>query len=440
MEVCTIGGYGEVGKNMTAVKIGSEVVILDMGFYMQKLVSFEEEGGSKEFAKAADLIRIGAIPDDSVIKNWRDEVKAIVLSHSHLDHYGAVPYLAPNYDAPIIGSPLTIEVLRKTLKDDNLRIKNKLVSIHPNSSYKASESISIELLNITHSVPQTTMIVIHTPEGVIMYANDFKFDKHPIIGHGPNYERLKEIKNVRVLVVDSIYANDERKTPSEMVAREMLKDVLLGTENKGNIIVVTCFASHLARLKSIIEFGKKLNRKIVFLGRSLSKYVNAAERTKIIKFSNEVEIVAYGNKIKKKLEEIDQNRSKYLVVLTGGQGEPGSVLMKILNGVFPFKFMPNDHMIFSNKTIPIEPNLSNRKKIEDKLRENKVRIFTDIHVSGHCAREDLRDLIALTTPEHIIPAHGEFRMMEALRELATEMGYKENKNVHLLKDGDKLMI
>ncbi len=440
MEVCCIGGYGEVGKNMTAVKIGSEVVILDMGFYMQKLVSFEEEGGSKEFAKAVDLIKIGAIPDDSVIKSWRDEVKAIALSHSHLDHYGAVPYLAPNYEAPIIGSPLTIEVLRKALKDDNLRIKNKLIPIHPNSSYKASETISIELLNITHSVPQTTMIVIHTPEGAIMYANDFKFDKHPIIGRGPNYERLREIKNVRVLIVDSIYANDERKTPSEMVAREMLKDVLLGTENKGNIIVVTCFASHLARLKSIIEFGKKLNRKIVFLGRSLSKYVNAAERTKIVKFSNEVEIVAYGNKIQKKLKEIEQDRSKYLVVVTGGQGEPGSVLMKILNGIFPFKFMPNDHMIFSNKTIPIEPNLSNRKKMEDKLREDKVRIFTDIHVSGHCAREDLRDLIALTTPEHIIPAHGELGMMEALRELATEMGYKENRNVHLLKDGDKLVI
>ena len=442
IEICTVGGYNEVGKNMTVVMVDDEGIVLDMGFFLQRLVDFEESGGSKAQVSADELIKIGAIPDDSVIEDWRKQIKAILIGHAHLDHYGAVPYLSNRYNAPIIGTPFTIEVLKRMLKDDDLKIKNDLKVLNPNSKLRISKNIEIEVLNITHSTLQTAMIAIHTKYGVILYANDFKFDKHPILGKGPNYERLEELSGkVIALIVDSLYASAEMKTPSEKVAREMLEDVLLGTENRGNAIIVTCFASHLARLSSIIDFGKRLNRKIIFLGRSLSKYVSSAEKVKLVDFSKKVEIIAYANKIKRRLERIEKDgRGDYLIVVTGGQGEPTSVLSKMLGGILPFDFLPEDSVVLSNKVIPVEPNISNRKKMEEKLRKRRVRIFTDIHVSGHCAREDLRDLINLIKPVHIIPAHGEMEKLSYLAELAIEMGYKLGRTVHLMNNGEKIFV
>lgn len=440
IKLCAVGGYSEVGKNMTALKINNEAIILDMGFYLQKIVDFEEEGGHRADLTSSDLIKMHAIPNDNLIASWKDKVKAIVLSHAHMDHYGAAPYLSSKYNAPIIATPFTVEVLKAMLKDDDLQIKNKIKALSPNSRLKVSKNIEIELINMTHSTLQTAMIAIHTKAGTIIYANDFKFDNHPVLGKQPNYKRLKEIGqgNVIALVVDSLYADTERKTPSEKVARELLKDVLLGTENKGNAIIATCFASHLARLQSIIDFGKELNRKIVFLGRSLNKYVQAAEKLDLINFSKKVEIVAYRNKIKRKLIEIEkQGRDSYLIVVTGGQGEPRAVLTRMVTGALPFKFLPEDHIIFSNSIIPVEPNVTNRQYLEKRLRDKNTRVFTDLHVSGHCGREDLRDLIKMLNPKHIIPAHGSKEKLKPLAELAFEMGYKR-KNVHVLHDGQKI--
>jgi ribonuclease J len=442
MQLVSVGGYGEVGKNMTAVKIEDDVVLLDMGFYLPSLINFEEEGNDRKTLSDQDLIRIGAIPNDNILSSWKDKVRAIALSHCHLDHIGAAPYLAPKYKAPILGTPYTTEVLNRMMKDDRLSIKNELKSVNPNSSIKINDNIEIEMINMTHSTLQTAMMAVHTKKGTILYANDFKFDNYPVLGKKPNYKRLRELGqgNVIALVVDSLYADAERKTPSEKVAREMLKDVILGTENRGNAIIVTCFASHLARIKSIIDFGKKLDRKIVFLGRSLMKYSSSAERINLVDFSKHAEICGYGDKIKKKLKTLEKNRDKYVIVCTGGQGEPGAVLTRLASGDLPFRFQNEDHVIFSNKTIPADINIANRAKLEKDLKRKKARIFTDIHVSGHASREDLRDLVRMVNPQHIIPAHGEIQMLDAMGELSEEMGYKVGKNVHLMKDSNKVEI
>ncbi len=442
IEFCAVGGYNEVGRNMSALRVNGEAVILDMGFHMQKIVDFEERGGNKEDLSADELISIQTIPNDNAIKKWRKEVKAIACSHCHLDHIGAVPYLAPRYNAPVFGTPYTIEVIKSTLKNDRIKIKNPLKPISPNSKYRISKNIELEFINMTHSTVQTAMIAVHTPEGIVLYANDFKFDNHPVLGKKPNYKRLRELgnENLIALVVDSIYSSSEKKTPSERVAREMLKDVLLGTENKDNIIIVTCFASHLARIKSIIEFGRKLNRKIVLLGRSLDKYIRAAEDINLVSFSKQAEIVGYSSKIKRKLNQIEkEGRSNYLLIITGGQGEKEAVLNKMVTGRIPFSFLPGDHVVFSNKVIPVEPNVDNRAELERKLRQKKVRIFTDIHVSGHCAREDLRDLITMVKPKFIIPAHGDVSKRKPLIELALELGYKK-KNTLLMNNGQIIKL
>jgi len=440
IEICTVGGYNEVGKNMTAVNVDGEVVIFDMGIHLESYIKYTEDEDIIN-VNPSELIKVGAVPDITKIEKWKDKVKAIIPTHAHLDHIGAVPYISSNYDAPILGTPFTIAVLKTILKDERITIKNKIRKLAPNSVFQISKNLKVEFINITHSTPQTVMVALHTKYGVILYANDFKFDRFPTLGEKPNFKRLKELgkKGVLCLIVDSTYSRSCKKTPSESVAKEMLKDVLLGTGNKGKAVFVTTFSSHIARLRSIVECGKKMNRKIVFLGRSLSKYCKASESVGIAKFSD-VKIVKYRNDIKRTLEKIKKiGMGKYLVVLTGHQGEPKAALSRIINGELGFNFEPDDHVVFSCITIPTPTNIENRRVLEAKLKNQHVRIFTDIHVSGHAAREDSRDLIELVRPKHIIPAHGEHKMTSAMADLASEMGYKEN-NIHVMKNGQMLVI
>jgi ribonuclease J len=286
------------------------------------------------------------------------------------------------------------------------------------------------------------MIALHTKEGIILYANDFKFDLFPTLGKKPNFKRLEELgkQKVLALICDSTYAADARKMPSESIAKEMLREVMLGISSKNKHVVVTTFSSHIARLNSIVEFGQKMGRKIVFMGRSMAKYVRAAEATGIANFTSKVEVLKFSGQIKRKLKKIAKDRGKYLMVATGHQGEPNSVLSKMMNGELKFKFFPEDHIIFSCRTIPTPTNIENRQRLESDLRSFNVRIFKDIHQSGHAAREDLRDLINLVKPQHIIPAHGEPVMLNALADLAAEMGYKKGTNVHVMGNGERLRL
>jgi ribonuclease J len=322
-----------------------------------------------------------------------------------------------------------------------MSIPNPMKTLSPNATYQLTENIKIEFINMTHSTPQTVMIAIHTKYGVIIYANDFKFDSTPTLGKKPNFERLKELgkKGILALICDSTYAPLKAKTPSESVAKAMLKEVMLGTDSKGKAVVVTTFSSHLARLKSIIEFGKQMNRKILFIGRSLSKYVYAGQDINLINFAQDAKILRFRGQISAKLNDVNKNRGKYLIVCTGHQGEPKAVLSRISKKEYPFEFKSEDHVIFSSSVIPTEINQQNREKLETALKNQGVRIFRDVHVSGHAAREDLRDLINIVKPKHIIPAHGELEMTEALADLAYEMGYTK-KNVHIMQDLQKLTL
>ena len=283
------------------------------------------------------------------------------------------------------------------------------------------------------------MIALHTPEGIVLYANDFKFDDNPILGKKPNYEKLKEIgkEGVKVMIVDSLYSGDERKTASEKVARALLEDVMLGTDNKDAALFVTTFSSHIARLKSITEFGKILNRETIFLGRSLNKYVGAAARVDLCPFKDEVYMASYRNQLEKKLKQINKNRSQYMVVCTGHQGEPGSILDRLARNKLPFEFRKEDHVLFSSSVIPTPVNIENREKLDTRLKKKGIRLFNNLHVSGHAGREDLRDFIKMVSPEHIIPAHGDHRKIAPMVSLSEEMGYKP-KNIHLLNDKQRL--
>ena len=442
VEICTVGGYNEVGGNCTAIKIGDEAYILDLGIHLEHYIKFTEDEEVVNI-NPQELIDAGAVPDISSISDWKDKLKMILPTHAHLDHIGALPYLAAGLKAPIMSTPFTTEVLKGILTEDKVKLNNKIKSLSANSVFEPSSNVKVEFIHTTHSTPQTVMIALHTKEGIILYANDFKFDLFPTLGTKPNFKRLEELgkeKKVLALICDSTYSSDARKMPSETVAKQMLREVMLGIDSKNKHVIATTFSSHIARLNSIVEFGQKMNRKIVFMGRSMAKYVNAAESTGIANFTNKVEILKYSNQIRKRLKKIGKERGKYLLVVTGHQGEPKSTLSKMLNSEFDFNFSPEDHVIFSCKTIPTPTNIENRKNLENNLKAHNVRIFKDIHTSGHAAREDLRELINLVKPKNVIPAHGEPSMLSSMADLAEEMGYKRGQNVFVMKNGQRIKL
>ncbi len=443
MKIYSIGGYNEVGKNMTAIDLGEDVILFDCGLYLPPIVELEE---SERVYTEKRLRAIKAVPSDYILDNLnlRSKVRAIIPSHAHLDHIGAIPFLAHRYHAEIIGTPFTIEVLKTLLKDEKINLRNRLRTIQPNSFCYVqgkNKKYRVDFINITHSTIQCSIIALHTPEGVVVYANDFKLDNNPTMGQKPNYEKIEEIKKqgVKVLIVDSLYSGDERKTASEKVARTLLEEVLLTTDNKKTGLIITTFSSHIARLKSIVEFGKILNRKIVFLGRSLNKYVGAASRVDMCPFKKDIEIATFRNQLERKLKQINQKREQYMIVCTGHQGEPGSILDRLSRNKLPFQFNKLDHVVFSSSVIPAPSNIENREKLDQRLKKRGTRIFNNIHVSGHAGREDLRDFLNMLSPEHIIPSHGAHDKIQPMVELAKEMGFKP-KNIHLLNDKQCLGI
>jgi ribonuclease J len=443
MKIHSVGGFSEVGKNMSVVELKDDAFILDEGFFLPAIVQMQEK--EDHHYTEAKLRNAKAIPDDLIIDSIKHKVRAQLIGHAHLDHVGAVQFISNRYKAPIYGTPFTNAVLDSLLRDEDVYLNNQIKTIQPNNTFYIqgkNKKYLAEFINITHSTPQTSMIAIHTDEGVVVYANDFKIDDNPVLGLKPNYERLKQLSKigVKVVIIDSLYSGSDRKTPSERIARHLLEEVLFGIHNKDAGIFVTTFSSHIARLKSIVEFGRKLDREIIFLGRSLNKYSEAAKSIGISPFMKDVRVCAYRRQVEQVLHQIEKKRRKYLVVCTGHQGEPGSILERLSRNQLPFRFEQNDNLIFSSSVIPTEINQENFQKMEEKLKKRKLRIFKDVHVSGHGGREDLRDVIKILNPEHIIPSHGEEAKTRPMIDLANEMGYKTSKQVHLMQDGISISI
>lgn len=434
-----VGGVDEAGRNMMAFEIGDEIIICDMGLQLSNLVLYNDEVDKMSLE---EMVEKNIIADPKLLLEKKDKVKAIVVSHAHLDHVGAVQYMASLFNAPIYGSPFTIEVLKVLMKSQRSvqnPLKNKFIKVNVNSSFTTPGGMEVEFINVTHSIPQASIIAMHTPEGIVMYANDFKFDNRPALGQRTNYERLKELDKIgiKLLVVDSVRSNLKRKTLSEIVVKEMLRDIFIETDivnTQG--VVITTFASHITRLKSIMELTSELGRQLIFMGRSISKYAKAAKNAGIIDFREKGVIICESpSEVNKWLDTVNKNKKDYIVVCTGHQGEPNAVLSKIAEGRTPFELKEDDKIIFSSEVIPTQVNIENRQVLDAKLDTYRCKIFKDIHVSGHASREDHRDLLGMIHPKHIMPVHGHVRLKEGMIELAEELGYEQNKNLWVVPDG-----
>ncbi|MGB9674916.1 MAG: ribonuclease J, partial [Nanopusillaceae archaeon] len=227
IELIPIGGYSYIGKNMSAIRIDDEIIIIDIGLNVDKISQFGER---EDFINKPikELLDLDIIPNDSILEEYKNKVKAIVLTHGHLDHIGAVNFIAPKYNVPIYGSPYTIELVKMQEKEYGIILPNDLKKISPNSTVEISENIKIRFINMTHSIPQSLMIDIITKKGHIIFSGDFKFDNFPLLGKRPDYKKLKEIGNedVLLLITETTRADEESKTQSEIIEKYMLYDVL----------------------------------------------------------------------------------------------------------------------------------------------------------------------------------------------------------------------
>lgn len=436
-----VGGFGEVGRNMCAVNIKNNVFIFDIGLHLPNYITITEQE-SEHFVvlSEAKLKKGEAIPQDDRISDWREDVKAIILTHAHLDHMGAVPWLAHRYDAPVICTPFTAHILRSIIRDEGIDFENKILELKPGKKIKLSQEFTVEFVNTTHSTPQTVIVALHTPEGIVLYGNDYRLDHSPTLGKAPDFERLKELskKGVSLMIQDCLYSCREGHTGTEEDVKEELKKILLDEQNQDKGIIVTTFASHIERLKNIVECGKLMKRKIFFLGRSIAKYVFAAQDCGIEKFEGVV-ISKFAKQTRRYLKRImKRGKDKCLLIVTGHQGEPKATLSKMAEGILPFDFDDNDLVIFSSSVIPADINEENRFVLEEKLSELGVSILKDVHISGHCFREDLIDIISLVKPKHIIPAHGDPEKVGCMLQLLKSLGYSEGKEVFVVNDGDEV--
>ena len=442
VEVNAIGGYEEIGRNMTAIRVGKDVVIIDMGLRLDRIAIHED--AEIERMHSMDLIKMGAIPNDAVLSKSKGSVKAIVCTHGHLDHIGAVPKLAHRYEAPIISTPFTAELIAQQIRvEKKFGVENPIYTLEAGQLYHITPDVAVEFVRATHSIPDPIFAVLHTPTGALVYANDFKLDRTPVIGKPPDFNRLKSLgkEGVLALIVESTRVKEAGKTPSEQIAKDLVRDVLLGTEEEGNGVLVTTFSSHIARVKSIVEAADEMNRRPLVLGRSMERYLGTAERMGYVELPNDIGV--YGNRrsVDKILKRIIQDgKENYLPVITGHQGEPESMLTRIASESTPYQVTPGDKIVFSAEVIPTPINEANRYSLETKLKMHGARLYTNVHVSGHAAREDHWELIKMLKPDHIFPTHGDLSMTSSYVELAEEAGYSLRDNIHLLRNGQSIAI
>lgn len=425
-----IGGYSHIGRNMTAISYKGKIIILDIGLDLEEYIKATEDD---EDCSVYELQNFLALPDDDVLNGYEDDVIAIVSTHAHLDHIGGIPFLASKYkNAKIIVTPFSNAVLKRLYENHEFPVKNEIFVLNNNSNMNIDNDIKIDFVNITHSTPDSVMISLYMGEKKILYANDFKFDENPNLGNVSNIEKLEKLKGVDLLIMDSLYSDRKGFTAGESDAKQELEEVLEKNITTSNKVIITTFSSHIPRLKTIQELAKKYNRRIMFLGRSMERYIEAAREANIIDVLKGNEIVKYSSKIKRVLKKRKDELHNFIIVCSGHQAEPNAALTKIVKNKY-IDFNNKDVIVFSSSIIPSGDNQVNRDALEKEIRQTGAKVFSDVHVSGHASREDHKKLLDLVKPKIVIPIHADIERSQMMKELVLKEGFE----CILLKEGDE---
>ncbi|MBX0294481.1 ribonuclease J [Haloarcula nitratireducens] len=444
VEIATIGGYEAVGRQMTAVRAGDDVVIFDMGLNLSKVLIHDNV--ETERMHSLDLIDMGAIPDDRVMSDLEGDVKAIVPTHGHLDHIGAISKLAHRYDAPIVATPFTIELVKQQIKgEEKFGVQNDLQKMEAGETMQIGERTELEFVNVTHSIIDAINPVLHTPEGAVVYGLDKRMDHTPVLGDPIDMKRFREIgregEGVLCYIEDCTNAGRKGRTPSESVARRHLRDVMESIEHYDGGIVATTFSSHIARVKSLVEFAEDIGRQPVLLGRSMEKYSGTAERLDFVDFPDDLGMYGHRKSVDRTFKRImNEGKENFLPIVTGHQGEPRAMLTRMGRGETPYELDDGDKVLFSARVIPEPTNEGQRYQSEKLLGMQGARIYDDIHVSGHLREEGHYEMLQALQPQHVIPAHQSLKGFAPYVDLAENQGYKVGRDLHVTRNGNMIQL
>lgn len=405
LRILPLGGLGEIGKNMTLFEYEDEILIVDAG------VMFPEND-----MLGVDLI----IPDFKYLRDRQDKVKAVLITHGHEDHIGALPHLMDLVNAPIYGTPLTLGLIEGKLREAKLLHEVELVSFRAGEILEIG-SFRIEPFHVAHSIPDCVGFGITTPAGLIIHTGDYKFDHTPIDGWPPDFAKLAEFsqRGVLCLLADSTNADRPGWTESEMDLAAGFDDVFRRTD--GRIIIAT-FASLISRLQIVANAAAKYNRKVAIAGRSMRDAVKIARKLGYLEVPDDL-IVDLGVAVK-------MPPSQVVIMATGSQGEPSAVLSRLARGQHnQLTIQDGDTVIFSAHAIPGNEELIYRT-INQLIRRGATVLYdriAKVHVSGHASREEMKLMINLIKPRYLVPIHGELRHLKLHAEIGKSLGIPEDR-------------
>ena len=412
-----LGGLGEIGRNMAALEMEGRILLIDAG------LSFPEID-----MPGIDLV----LPDFQYLRENRDRVHAVVLTHGHEDHIGAVPYLLREFSLPIYGTKLTLALLQGKLEEHRVRDRAEFREIVPRQEVRTGP-FTMRFYRVSHSIPDGVAVAIDLPAGTLLHSGDFKLDPTPIDDRATDLQGLgsEAARGVHVFLADSTNAEEPGTTGSEREVGPVLYEII---RDAPRLVVVACFASHIHRIQQVVRAAVRANRKVAFLGRSMHQSVAAARELGYLDVPEESVIPIEA------LKEIDPR--EVVVCSTGSQGEPLSALSLMAAHEHKWvRLKHGDAVILASSAIPgNEPSIH---RTVDGLYRTGAQVFhvptAPVHVSGHAAAEELKFMLSLIRPRWFIPVHGERRHLAHNARLANEVGIPEDR-VFIVDDGDTIEL
>ncbi len=420
LEIVPLGGLGEFGMNMMAISWGETTIVVDAG------VMFAEPE-----LPGVDLI----IPDLTYLEQRAGHVKALVLTHGHEDHIGAVPYVMPLVDGPVYGTPLTLALVEPKLDEHNIDADGRLVRVHPRDRVIVGD-FEIEFLRVTHSIPDCVAVAIHTPVGTIVHTGDFKIDQTPIDGEHTDLHRFAELgtSGVLALFCDSTNVDRPGFTGSELEVVGAFEEIFTSCTGR---LLVAAFSSSLYRMQILVDLAAQFERKVAFLGRGMIQNSQVAMRLGHLKVPDGLLI--------RDSDVPNWPAQDVLCITTGSQGEPLAALSRIaIDDHRHVKLGPDDTVVLSARAIPGNEKAIGR--VMNHLSRRGVRIIHEglkkVHVSGHGSAEELKLVLSLVRPRYFVPIHGEYRQLAQHARIVAQAtsGSGTPTEVMLLEDGDILHL
>jgi len=417
LRVIPLGGLGEIGRNMMLLEYGDDIIAVDVG-----LMFPEEE------MLGVDLV----IPDFTYLRDHKEKLRAVFLTHGHEDHVGALPYFQREFNVPIYSAKLTDGLIRVKLQEHRLLQGSETHVVQPGDVIPAGV-FEVEFFPVAHSIPDACGLIIRTPLGLVVHTGDFKLDHTPVMDQHTDLIRLAQVgaEGCLLLLADSTYAEQEGYTPSEQLVGEALRNILVNA--RGRVIVAT-FASLISRVQLVVDAAVFTGRKVFVTGRSMIDNVAMARQ---LGYINAPDGVIVG------VEEMRNTApAKLVIITTGSQGEPTSALTRMANGDHRHvTIAKGDTIVLSSSPVPgnetaVYRNVDNLFRLGAEVLYNRV---SNIHVRGHASREELKIIQGLLQPEYFVPIHGEYRHLVVHARLAESVGVPEG-NAFVLTDGDVLEI